>query len=250
MGKEYFSIKMRASKDGKHLSGAERIVAGKDIEKTLAELSRRGIYKNPDELSLKVEKINSDIIYIPKTLKIKDLKFKDYRYANEKAVEIISDITCLDKRIVEEYIDLIHSGASENRENMRGAMIVDTDGNRIELDKNRGVRTVLVDYENRAEVVNALLNNGYTERTADALALTTKNMNYPDVIAEYCISDEADYVVGYVSLKEIYYRFEPLKKEGNPKGGRIYFVKKSINLEDFYSYLQKVPVIIKDVNFG
>lgn len=249
MDKQYYSVKMRASKDDKHLSGAERIVQKEEIEKTINQLYKRGFFKNPDDISIKVEKIKSEIIHIPKTLKIKDLNFENYKTANEKAVELISKETGIDREIVEYYVSLIHTGASPNKENMRGAMIVDTEGKRIELDKNRGVRTVFVDYEDRENILKQLFNKDYTERTADALALTTKNLNHPQMIAEYCISDEQDYTTGYVSVKDTYYRFSPLKEKGNTKGGRIYFVKKEINLIDFYNYLQKTPVLIKEVDF-
>jgi 6-carboxyhexanoate--CoA ligase len=248
MDNEFFSIKMRASKDDKHLSGAERIVKKVDIERTINELYKRGSLKNPDNISIKIEKIDSEIVFIEKTLKIKDLEFENFQHANEKAVFLISKETGIKKEIVNYYVNLIHTGASLYKQNMRGAMIVDTEGNRIEIDKNRGVRTVFVDYVNRKEILKKLFNKNYTERTADALALTTKNLNYKDMIAEYCISDEPDYTTGYVSIKGTYYRFSPLKKEGNNKGGRIYFVKKGIDLEDFYNYLQKIPILIKDVN--
>ncbi len=248
MDKQYFSIKMRASKNGKHLSGAERIIKKEGIEKTINDLYKRGFLKNPDELSIKVEKITSRIVKIPKTLKVQNLNFENYNLANKKAVNLIAETTGINKEIVKYYVNLIHTGASPDKENMRGAMIVDTEGNRIELDRNRGIRTVFVDFENRKAVLKKLFNKNYTERTADAVALTTKNLYYPDMIAEYCISDEPDYTTGYVSVKGIYYRFIPLKKEGNPKGGRIYFVKKEINLNDFYNYLQKIPVLIKDVD--
>ncbi len=250
MDKKYFSIKMRASKDDIHLSGAERIVEEREVEEVINQMYKRGSLKNPDNLLIKVEKINTEIIYIPKTLKIQDVEFKNYKTANKKAVELISKSTRIDKEVVEHYINLVHTGASPNRQNMRGAMIVDTKGNRIEIDKDRGVRTVFVDYEDRKGALKKLFNKNYTERTADALALTTKNLNYPDMIAEYCISDEPDYITGYVSLENTYYRFVPLKEKGNPKGGRIYFVKSGINLKGFYEYLQKIPVLIKEVDFG
>ncbi len=249
MDKKYFSIKMRASRNDTHLSGAERIVKEKEIKKVLDQLYKRGFKKNPDNLTIKIEEIKKEIKFIQKTLKIENLKFKNQKTANEKAIDLISNHTGIKRDIVKFYIDLIHNGASPDRENMRGAMIVNTDGERIEFDKYRGIRTVLVDYENREKAVEKFLKNGYTERTADALALTTKNLNYPDMIAEYCISDEADYTTGYVSIGNIYYRFIPLKEKGNKKGGRIYFVKNSISLKDFYDYLQKEPVLIKDVNF-
>ena len=248
MFERLYSIKARASLKGKHLSGAERIVKESQIEEVLEELYKRVRRKNPDSVSIKIEKIEEEPILVEKTLKIKNLSFSDYKEANEKAVEILYLETGISKDKLWDLINQVHKGASPNGENMRGAMIVNEKGERIELDSYRGIRTTTVDFTDRKNVLRKLLEKGYTERTLDALALTTKNLLYPDVIAEYCISDEPDYIVGYVSTKDFYYRFSPLKAKGNSKGGRIYFVKNSVNIHKLYNFLQKKPVLIKDVN--
>ena len=94
-----------------------------------------------------------------------------------------------------------------------------------------------------------MIKKGFTKRTADAIALTTKNLHHPDIIAEYCISDEPDYLTGYVSTKEFYYRLTPLKEKGNPKGGRIYFVKENTDIKNLYEYLTETPVLIEELDF-
>ena len=59
----------------------------------------------------------------------------------------------------------------------------------------------------------------------DALALATKNIHC-GVEAELCWSDDPDYTTGYVAGKTIgYVRIKPMKEEGVPIGGRVYFVK-------------------------
>jgi len=50
------------------------------------------------------------------------------------------------------YIDLLHTGANPDRENMRGAMIITKSGKRVEKDRYRGVRTTNVDFLHREEV--------------------------------------------------------------------------------------------------
>ncbi|WP_457642499.1 6-carboxyhexanoate--CoA ligase [Persephonella sp.] len=244
---DLYSIKIRASKEGKHLSGGERIVREKEIERVITQLYKKVSRKNPDEINLKVEKIKEKPVIVKKALKIKNLNFSNYKDANEKALEILEKTTCIDRKKLEDLIKSIHSGASPDGENMRGAMIVNQNGERIELDRYRGIRTTTVDFMDRKKVLKKLIEKNYTERTLDALALTTKNMMYPEMIAEYCISDEADYITGYVSTKDIYYRITPLKQKGNPKGGRIYFVKNCTDLEDFYRFLQEKPVLIEDL---
>ncbi len=248
MKEKLYSIKARASFKGKHLSGAERIVKESEIETVLEEIYKKVRRKNPDSINIKVENIKEEPFLVDKTLPLKNLSFSNYMEANEKAVEILHIETGISKNILWKLIEEVHTGAAPNKENMRGAMIVNQRGERIELDRYRGIRTTTVDFLDRKKVLEKLLKNGYTERTLDALALTTKNLIYPDMIAEYCISDEADYTVGYVSTKNFYYRFSPLKEKGNTKGGRIYFVKNSIDIQKFYNFLQKKPVLIRDVN--
>ena len=53
-----YSVKMRASTGGKHVSGAERIVSPKDISPTVAALARRALSHErgvPDSINIKVE---------------------------------------------------------------------------------------------------------------------------------------------------------------------------------------------------
>ncbi len=242
-----FSIKIRSSKGGKHLSGAERIVNEKELDKTVEELYKRVKRKDPDSINLKIKKIKNPPTVVPFSLQIKNLTFSSYKEANEKAIEILKRVVNIKEEKLREIISLLHEGASPDRENMRGAMIVNEDGERIELDRYRGVRTTDVDFIDREEVLKKLKEKGFTDRTLDALALTTKNMLYPDIIAEYCISDEPDYLTGYVSTKEFYYRISPLKKQGNPKGGRVYFVKNNTDIEKLYRFLQEEVVLIKDI---
>ncbi|SNZ09884.1 6-carboxyhexanoate-CoA ligase [Persephonella hydrogeniphila] len=242
-----YSIKARASLNGKHISGAERIVPEERVFETIRWIEKKVEKKNFDSLNIKVELIKEKPILIEKSLPIVDIKFKNHEDANLKAVKILHRITGIPTERIKELIALIHTGASPEKKNMRGAMIVNLTGKRVEKDRFRGVRTTDVDFLDREKVIKKLLEKGFTERTADALALTTKNMHHPDIIAEYCISDEPDYLTGYISTKEKYYRFTPLKEFGNKNGGRIYFIKNSTDIDELYRFLEEKPVLIKDV---
>ena len=242
-----FSIKLRASLNGKHVSGAERIVPEEKIEQTLSDLYSRVALKKYDDINIKIQPIKEKPLIVEKTLPVEELQFKNHIEANQKAIRILNEITGLPENILKQLITLIHSGAAPDGSNMRGAMIINLDGKRIERDSFRGVRTTDVDFMDREKAVQKLIQKGYTERTVDALALTTKNMLYPDIVAEYCISDEPDYLTGYVATKEKYYRLTPLKEKGNTKGGRIYFVKTDTEIDRLYRFLEQTPVLIKDV---
>ncbi len=248
MRKKLFSLKVRASLKGKHLSGAERIVEERELLSVVEELCRRVKRKNPDNITIKYTPVKEeDILYIEETLQIEDTVYTSLEEARKRAVDILHKETGIKMSRLEELLKIIDTGAAPDGSNMRGAMIVNENGERIEKDRFRGVRTTSVDFIEREKTLKILKSKGYTDRTLDALALTTKNLHYPDMIAEYCISDESNYITGYVSTKERYYRITPLKEKGKEKGGRIYFVKNSIDIEDFYNYLQNRPVLIKKV---
>lgn len=240
----YYSVKMRASKEGKHISGGERIVEREALKEVINSLIERP--RDFDFLNIKV-KLVQKLNYIDRSLKIENCSFPDTHQANAFAIEIIHKYTGIDKVKIENFINLIHVGASDRGDVMRGAMLVDTNGNRLERDRNRGVRTTGVDFEDREKVRSKLIKKGFTDRTLDALAIATKNLNYPDILGEYCISDDPDYQYGYVAVKGSYIRIYPLKDKGNDKGGRIYFVKKEVDLDRLYNYLEEEEFLIREL---
>lgn len=248
MYKELFSIKIRTSKEGKHISGNERIVPKNKINETVFKLLERQKNKDFDFSNIKIEKLKVNPEIVEKTLKIETLFFSNYNEAKKYAIKLLNQIVNLPENQLESIIGLLYEGAAPDGSNMRGAMLVNTDGKRVEIDKFKGVRTVLVDYVDREKIEKKLLDNGFTTRTADALALTTKNMLHPKIIAEFCISDDPDYTTGYISTKDKYIRLSPLKLEGLNKGGRVYFIQSDVDLTDIYNFLQKTPVLIKDID--
>lgn len=241
---ELYSIKMRASRQGVHVSGGERIATGSGIRHVVQELLDRP--SDFDFMNIKIQKIQN-LKYIEKTLDIRMFSFQDHVQANRFAAELISSHTGIDLQVVQGYIQMVHAGAGEDGNVMRGAMLVDTAGARRESDTNRGVRTTCVDFEDRERVLQKLLPAGFTHRTADALAIATKNLHSNDILAEYCVSDDPSYLFGYVALKGTYIRIFPVKERGNPKGGRIYFIRSDTDIDRLYRYLEEECVIIRDI---
>ena len=244
---EFYSIKARSSKKNIHISGAERIIKPSQLEKAILEILNKVNRENADYISIKIEKLKTEPIILNKSLCIEERKFNNFKEANNFAINYLHKITGIKKEKLSFLIKLIHSGASPENTNMRGAMIVNQKGERLELDRYRGIRTTTVDFVNREKILKKLKNLGYTERTLDALALSTKNLYNKYIIAEYCISDDKNYTTGYIATKEKYLRLSPLKEKGNDKGGRIYFVKNETKILDLYEYLEKFPILIKDV---
>lgn len=239
-----YSIKMRASKKGSHVSGAERIVPRSAIKQVVQELLDRPA--EFDFINIKIQKVEN-LKQIEKALNIQTYRFKDYIQANKFAAEIIASQTGIDPQVLDGYIHKVHTGASEDGNVMRGAMLVDISGARRETDRNRGIRTSCVDFDDREAITLKLLTAGFTTRTVDALAIATKNLSSQYILAEYCVSDDPDYLFGYVAIKDRYIRIYPMKEKGNPKGGRIYFIKSDTDINTLYHYLEEECVVIKEL---
>ena len=81
----------------------------------------------------------------------------------------------------------------------------------------------------------------------EAIVLATKVVNAPGIIAELCLSDDPDYLVGYLaSLKHGYVRLMPMKEMGNPHGGRVFiFDSTKAKAEDAINYLEKQRVLVR-----
>lgn len=231
---------MRAEKEGKHVSGAERIVKKEEIEETLRELLKRP--KDYDFMNLKVEKIKS-FEEIPFSLRISSYEFGSVEEARKFAVKKLTE-EGIEEKLARKAVEILSKGANPSGGNMRGAVLMDLEtGERLEPDRSRGIRTVNFDWKERKRITELLLRKGYTLRTVDALALTMKNLHC-GVVAELCWSDDPHYTTGYVSGKKIgYVRIKPLKREGDPLGGRVYFVRKE-SLEKVLECLEKKAVLI------
>ncbi len=136
---------------------------------------------------------------------------------------------------------------------MRGAIIMDAQsGDRLEPDQERGIRVSRFDWSEDAleRVKRSLALAGLAHhRTYEALALATKVAHAPGIIAELCWSDDFDYAAGYAASASMgYVRFPYLKKYGDPKGGRVFFVdRETLNLDALFTYLETDPVLIAEI---
>ena len=211
-----YSIKMRASKDGRHISGAETIVEKEKVEEYVIKFLRRAFsHENgvPDFVNIKVEEIREGIKYIDH-LPIKTIECKSKEEAREVAKDLLRK-EGMREDIIEKAFRIVDKGG------MRGASILNLEGYRLEPDKERGVRVkcISTSEELREKILRENLG---TERTVDAIAIATKVIDL-GVIAELCISDNPSYTTGYVATKRGYLRITNLKGRGEP-GGRVFFV--------------------------
>lgn len=251
-----YSLRMRASREQSHISGAERLIYSDRLHEEMENLLNRAIghsIGNADEVHFTIEAIKGDILYCD-SLPVSTIVTTDTKNSSEKARELLSLIGIPEASIRRAFDD-ISEGASPDGGNMRGAMLIDIDsGNRIEPDPFRGIRVSRIDFEEAAErnleseMIRICVRGS---RVKEALALATKVI-LAGTIAELCWSDNPDYTTGYVASKKYgYVRFPKLKQEGDRKGGRAFFLRKSeIGIENYISFLQKRAVLITKLSPG
>lgn len=234
-----FSLKMRASEKGAHISGAERIVEEGEVSAVAKAMVERALNHSkgkPDFINVKVEAT-------PEPIKLPALEVTTNEAKSpEEGWRIAAELLKADGiEHVEELIKLFKETYS-----MRGAMLVDADTlERLEPNKERGVRATYMDREREGVGVGGGIKNHYLE----AIVLATKVANAPGIIAEICMSDDPDYVTGYVASKRLgYQRITSLKEKGDGAGGRIFLYRgKKEDVVKTIEFLERTPVLVTGV---
>ncbi len=239
--KKLFSLKMRASHQGNHISGAERIILESDVQSfavTMLERALRHSKGKPDFINLKLESVERTQIQYFDALPVSTWEAS----TPEDGLKIMCDqLRLLDasepEKIIRELIEMPP---------MRGAALLNIDTfERMEPDKTRGVRVTYMDDELGAAKSRSNSKCHY----AEAIVLASKVANAPHIVAELCISDDPDYVTGYfASKKNGYVRITCLKEPGCPRGGRIFLFRgTSSDAEETIAFLERQPVFIRNV---
>lgn len=229
-GIELFSIRMRASAQGRHISGAERIIPAGDIPQVFSALYARAQSKGapPEQIVITIENLaNEGIERIP-ALDVATCAARDYSEARSTAAQVLESLG-VSRDAVFSALQLLAKGPSSTGGVMRGAMVINAEtGARLEPDQDRGIRASRFDWEPAASAAmdDALASAGLTHfRIKEALALASKAAHAPGIVAELCWSDDPDYTAGYVaSSRTGYIRFPMMKPQGSAIGGRAFFV--------------------------
>ena len=137
-------------------------------------------------------------------------------------------------------------------ESMHGAMLFDKDsGERIDDNGIKGVRVTGIASADISKYKESMKNDGREGlHLEEALILASKIASCKGIVAELCWSDDPSYVIGYVGTKDNYERIPILKEEGNPIGGRVFFVDSNqlnddYTLDDLIDYLENQIVLIE-----
>lgn len=250
-----YSVRMRASLEGRHISGAERIVSRDRIDEVSSQLRNRALSRltEPDRIVLTIESLAGRRISEVPALAVTTCSLQDVGLARVQAARILEQAG-VDPGVVRSAIDLLDRGAAPRGTVMRGAVIMTAHtGKRLEPDQERGVRVSRVDWSQESSIPAdrklAAAGLGHY-RTKEALALATKISRAPGVIAELCWSDDPGYTAGYVaSRSQGYVRFPMLKRRGSPMGGRVFFVREAdFDIHECIDYLERAPVLISGIS--
>ncbi len=247
-----YSVRMRASQDERHVSGAERITEESGILPTASELIERALSHErgkPDFINISVEELKTPVKHLA-SLPITLVNAEDAASGKDAAKKILRCLGissfCIDKAF-----SLLESGPC-NGESMRGAVMMDLEGKRLEPNKQRGIRAMRMDITKDASLElhrlldSAGLSSNYTH-ISEALVLATKVASVDGTIAELCWSDDPYYTAGYVASKKLgYMRISHLKKEGDFRGGRVFFVD-NIDLNRYINEIENCPVLVNKI---
>lgn len=234
-----YSVKMRASRADVHISGAEKIVPATAVPQTAARLAERALRHAkgvPDFINLKIEPPGP--IHYLKALPVTTNMTQTADEGRARVAELLAQagITRTPEilaRFAETY-------------EMRGAMLLDADTlERLEPDSARGVRATCMDDADSLVKGSASGKNHY----AEAIVLATKVQAAPGIVAEICVSDDPDYVTGYVATSELgYQRITTIKEKGDPRGGRIFLYRgPREKVPETIRFLEEQSVIVEHV---
>lgn len=234
-----YSIKMRASKKSKHISGAERIVPLNHIENTVACLTKRALTHDlgqPDFINIKMEAVGEDELEYLEALPVSTDFAADIPSAFTTMEKLLGELNLADE--APRIIQLL-----QTTKPMRGAILYDIRTHkRLEPDQERGIRVSNMDAEHSTVT-------GSKNHFSEAVVLATKVANAPGIIAELCISDDPDYTTGYLaSLPTGYVRLAPLKEKGDSHGGRIFlFDSSKADASTTIGYLENCKVLVQNL---
>ena len=246
-----YSVRMRASLHGRHLAGAERIVAGTVASEVLAALTQRALTcpgGPADEIHCSLERIDPAGVRYERLPDVLTCEVKDWQEGRQVAGLLLVKAG-VRSEVVSQALALLADGAGPGGTVMRGAVIMDAvTGDRLEADRARGIRVSRMDlapeFEQAFKQALAAANLGH-HRVLEALVLAGKVLLAPGIVAELCWSDDPGYTAGYVAdPRGGYQRIPALKPNGDRRGGRVFFINGGeTSLVELVNYLERQVVL-------
>lgn len=251
MKRPLFSLRMQATLNGQHLSGAEHLSTTDDLERLAAGMVKRALGHTrgrAEKIQITIEEVATGQIDYGTLPDLHTYLVDDYHLGRRAAAAILGK-SGVSPLAIDGAMAAMASGAAPDGRSMRGAMLIDAkSGNRLEPDQARGVRVSRMDLTEQArqELILGLQALGLDNcHVREALVLAAKVLTTPGIVAELCWSDDPGYTAGYVaSAQQGYVRFPHLKPLGDERGGRAFFLASGEhNLPELIDYLQTKPIL-------
>lgn len=233
-----FSIRMRASQRGLHISGAERLVSRDNIDDAVRPLIERALNHpkgEPDDIHLCIEPIAEDAIRRIPALRMSQQDNNHPEAADAFIDQHLSQITALDAHLRAQVISCFRTVSG-----LRGAMLVCArTGRRLEPDRARGVRVSVVDAVSHTT-------KSVKNHRAEALVLASKVVAHPNIVGEICMSDDPDYTTGYVTTSHEYCIVPHIKEVGSTMGTRVFLYNgPDAEVAATIEWLENAPVLVE-----
>lgn len=244
-----YSLKMRASKHTgsiqEHVSGAEKILPQQELPQQMEALLSRALHHakgKADFINLKIEAISSENLRYIEALPVSTHEAATPAEGRQFMCQIMTELGLTPDKC-QKILELFQATYG-----MRGAMLLDVDTlERLEPDQQRGIRATYMDSIAPKGEVKAICDG--KNHFQEALVLASKVLSAPNIIGELCMSDDPDYITGYIATQDKgYIRITQLKEMGCPDGGRIFLYRgPKSQVEDCIKYLQEQRVLVKNV---
>lgn len=229
---------MRASENGRHISGAEEITSVNRVGQLVQRMAERAAQHpkgEPGRIAITVERIAPETIHRVAALPVVEISATSCSEAERVAQKLTGRHTAHAADVWESLV---------NVRDMRGAMLIDADtGLRLEPDPRRGVRLSRMGLAQELDGKSSR-ELGWKSAPQEALVLASKALSHPDVVAEICISDDPEYTTGYVADASGYHRIEHMKEHGSLRGGRALLCRTK-NCDALIDYLENTPVVVE-----
>lgn len=244
-----YSLKMRASKHTgsiqEHVSGAEKILPQQELPQQMEALLSRALHHakgKADFINLKIEAISSENLKYIEALPVSTHEAATPTEGRQFMCQIMTELGLAPDKC-QKILALFQATYG-----MRGAMLLDVDTlERLEPDQQRGIRATYMDSIAPKGEAKAICDG--KNHFQEALVLASKVLSAPNIIGELCMSDDPDYITGYIATRDKgYIRITQLKEMGCPDGGRIFLYRgPKSQVEDCIQYLQEQRVLVKNV---
>lgn len=245
-----YSIRMRGAEGGphehggRHISGGERLGQKEELQELAKELLDKSLHHSRgdcDFIQIVIEKLMDDEIQRISPLPISSEQAQNVKEGRKIAMSLLASLGISDEAI-KNGIEFLKQSTHQ-----RGAIIADSQtGQRLDNRGLKGVRASRMDWSKESwEKWSKSHAPLISPRIREAIALASKVTASPYTVAELCWSDDLEYTTGYVaSSSKGYIRIPHLKNNGEDCGGRIFFIKHNISLDDYITYMETTPVCI------